>query len=90
MITRRSLFLGAAAVITTPGLLMPVRKLATVPGWFMAALEEEFRRRQADSVWLAANPPMFVHSDWKLMKSEPGAVRQGRIVLLDSLVIKPT
>lgn len=27
MITRRSLFLGAAAVITTPGLLMPVRKL---------------------------------------------------------------
>jgi hypothetical protein len=27
VITRRTLFLGAAAVITTPGLLMPVRKL---------------------------------------------------------------
>lgn len=27
MITRRALFLGSAAIITTPGLLMPARKL---------------------------------------------------------------
>ena len=31
MITRRSLFLGSAAVILTPNLLMPVRKIVMPP-----------------------------------------------------------
>lgn len=70
MITRRALFLGGAAIITTPGLLMPVRKLAlsqgglVVPGWVMAALED---------VWLKAKPPpiLVVPQSWApdLMKA---------------------
>jgi hypothetical protein len=31
MITRRNLFLGSAAVILTPGVLMPVRKVWALP-----------------------------------------------------------
>lgn len=69
MITRRSLFLGSAAVILTPGILMPVKKIVvpeTMEIWSIESfrfilsnvVEEDFERvrRQLWGVSIAEDP----------------------------------
>jgi len=93
MITRRALFLGSAAIITTPGLLMPVRKLI-VPAW-SESLRQVFWDWSVDSAYLAANPPLLVGVDWgNELRSDHTVITRARLIkgyvgVIDSLVIKP-